>query len=1093
MAYVTRIGSSAEQVEYRLTGGHGCPDTQFAYRSAAGIDGVAGPLATQDGYRTDARERPLRWIGKGLASVGIEAGGELATDADLDKARALMAGAHPESGEQLVARKQAVYEDAKVPLAPLVAAIREEAQHRGTTPGELLGSDRAAKGFASAERAVESDGELARRRADHAGQLAEVAGLDVESVWGVGVYAEAVGNLTETITTTNEEGKRVETVVPRRRTVGNSGYDISLTLPKSMSLLLAFAEDGTADEIEAAYTEQVGRTFEWIEAETAYQMRGHHGDGKSAEVVEGKGLLGWTMVHRASRPVGDEPIGDPHWHVHVAVANMTEAEDGKWGTIAAGGRDLMRHAPAADHVFKALVRYDLTTRYGVKFERNERNGAWEVADIPDETLREFSRRGMNIQGVLAAMGVTNSTAHTGLKMRAESADRGGKDVQSEASDLTLRGYWQQRAEESGHDVAGMVARVVAGEGTAADAVDVEQVRARLADPETGLTGSKRRFSRIEAVAAVADALEQGIGGVDELVAFTDHVLADGRFPETASGPDRGINHSHLTGATLHTTSDVLAAERTIFKAAKSEDFTHAAVTPAKAGPAISVTEVGQGYELSAEQKSAVLHLTGSSAAVDTLIGPPGTGKTTMLRAARAVWESAGYTVAGAATAAIAAQNLETESGIRSTTVAALTWAGGDADALHGVDVLVVDEANLTDDRARARLYELAAEHHTKIVEVGDPRQLRGVGCGSAFSVLHEVTQGATVEQNRRQRDAEDRTTLEAWRDGRYTEALESWSTRGRLVVTDTLDETVAGMVGAWHRETSGAPTAHDRVEGVVMLAPTNEEVRLINAAVQASREQLGDVEDTRTYDLADGHSLRVGIGDQVLMRRNDRLEGEGHTGAPVLNGYRGVVTGIDHAGHVDVEWRVDTLDGPKVDAATLSPEYVRQGGLDLGYAVTTHKAEGLTVAADWTRADGERQDGTVIASISGMDNPGLYVAGSRHKGKFVAFASDDVLTEATPELNESLPEPQTRAEFEQVARTRLAVRAKRTAENANDKPITEVPKVRKQPQQDVGQMLDALAEQQRADQERREHDEAARREAAARDLADAERDRGFDR
>ena len=231
MAYVTRIGSSAEQVEYRLTGGHGCPDTQFAYRPAAGIDGAAGPTATQDGYRTDARERPLRWIGKGLASVGIEAGGELATDADLDKARALMAGAHPESGEQLVARKQAVYEDAKVPLAPLVAAIREEAQHRGTTPGELLGSDRAAKGFASAERAVGSDGELARRRADHAGQLAEVAGLDVESVWGVGVYAEAVGNLTETITTTNEEGKRVEKVVPRRRTVGNSGYDISLTLP----------------------------------------------------------------------------------------------------------------------------------------------------------------------------------------------------------------------------------------------------------------------------------------------------------------------------------------------------------------------------------------------------------------------------------------------------------------------------------------------------------------------------------------------------------------------------------------------------------------------------------------------------------------------------------------------------------------------------------------------------------------------------------------------------------------------------------------------------------------------------------------------
>jgi len=35
----------------------------------------------------------------------------------------------------------------------------------------------------------------------------------------------------------------------------------------------------------------------------ADEMRGHHGDGQSAATVAGSGFLGWSMVHRAARPV----------------------------------------------------------------------------------------------------------------------------------------------------------------------------------------------------------------------------------------------------------------------------------------------------------------------------------------------------------------------------------------------------------------------------------------------------------------------------------------------------------------------------------------------------------------------------------------------------------------------------------------------------------------------------------------------------------------------------------------------------------------------------------------------------------------------
>ena len=137
-------------------------------------------------------------------------------------------------------------------------------------------------------------------------------------------------------------------------------------------------------------------------------------------------------------------------------------------------------------------------------------------------------------------------------------------------------------------------------------------------------------------------------------------------------------------------------------------------------------------------------------------------------AARVAWESGGYVVAGAATQAVATQNLQAEAGIGARTMVGWRLAG-----LTGVDVLVLDEASLTDDRDRAWLYGETHRAGTKLVEVGDPRQLRGVGCGSVFAPVHQLDAGPALTENRRQRDEDERGALAAWRDGRYTEALGS--------------------------------------------------------------------------------------------------------------------------------------------------------------------------------------------------------------------------------------------------------------------------------------------------------------------------------
>ncbi len=1081
MAYVTPIGSAPAQVEYRLAAHHGC--------------GRAEVAETRFSYHADGSERPLVWTGRGLAEVGIAAGSVL-DEGQFDAARALMAGLDPRTGERLVEPKLAVFEDAKVALGPLVHAVEAAAVARGVHPEALFASVKVGKAYGRAVRAVVNDGDGAVLRADDAGRIADAAGLDVGQVWGAGVYAAAVGNLTETRTVAGPDGKRVERLVPRRRVVGNMGYDVSFTLPKSHSLLLAFADETTAAAVEQLYTAGVGATFDWLEGQTAYGMRGHHGEGRTAQTVRGSGFLGWSMVHRAARPVGDRVVGDPHWHVHVTVANMTRGTDGGWSTVAAGGRDLMRHAPAADHVLKALVRRRLSVEFGVKFARSERTGAWEVAAIPDATLRAFSKRGASIEAMLRDLGFDPALATRRAEDLAAAQTRHDKTEHTAAPDARLRSIWQAEARTLGVDPDRLAAAALpgaavlpgAGAASSRPAGDDEQlgqqerllteVVGRLTDPEHGLTSGRRRFTRVDALAAVADALPAGAADVAEIEGLCDRALAaagivplpdppgprqiitpaagqqDQDAPTLAAAGNaarRQIGAGHMANAARFTTADVVAAERVILSAAAGSG-------PGQGGPRVMTStaalarqavEAGQGFALSGEQAAVVLRLVTSDRMIDAVLGPPGTGKTTLMRAARTAWEAEGLGVAGAATAAVAAQNLALESGIEARTVAQWVHRIRTGEGLAGVDVLVLDEANLTDDRDRAALYGAAARSGTKLVEVGDPRQLRGVGCGSLFARVHQLVGGMELTENRRQVEQDERAAIAAWRDGRYTQALSSWAGRGRLVATETGEQAVTAMVASWMAQRTGAPDAHAEMRGVVMLAAANDTVERLNDAAQAVRAAAGELGPEHVYAVKGGRSLRLRAGDHVLVRLNDRAQ-RMHEGPDVLNGYRGIVEHIDAApagadsgadsagggsdsGAVRVAWQQHGPDGLLTHRATLSEQFVGAGGLSLGYAMTGHKAEGLTVAADWALPGGTRQGGTVLVHAAGMDEPGLHVATSRHRDKVILFAGRDQLETAGD--THDLGIPTTGEQLERRVVAGLAEQARTRPGTGNDTPV----------------------------------------------------------
>ncbi|PRZ34820.1 conjugative relaxase-like TrwC/TraI family protein [Antricoccus suffuscus] len=1032
MSAITTIGSDPAQVEYRLTGGHGC----------------GGPSAAegQFSYHADGGERPLRWIGSGLAAHGLVDGATF-TDEDLDKARALMRGASPATGEQLVEPKVGIYADAKVSVAPLLAAGAA-----AVSAGAQIEQEQDRKLWARLTTAPSMQRRSATIRADEAGRVAAAFGLDADAVWGDGVFANAYANLTETVQR-EADGQVRDVVQPRRQVIGNAGYDATFTLPKSTSVLMAFADGEQAARVEDTLYEQVSRSMRWYEQTTAYAMRGKHGgvdkagEPRRATVVKGDGFAGWVMVHRAARPTDGRMIGDPHWHAHVSIANMTKA-DGKYGTVAAGGRDLIRHLPAADALYQALVRREMATRFGVQYARSERTRQWEIVGIPDATIRLFSKRSDEVGVMLRSMGMDEQTVSAAAHRFAAQRSAAAKTDQAYATDATLQEAWQSEAQAAGHDTLQITHDAFSGEVSAEQQLRGSELLAYVIEQVTredyGVTSHQRRFSRAELIAKVADALPGGVSSAQELEQMVTRVQQDPRLvamPHPVEGHGSGekvVRHgAHMANAETFTTGDVIAAERAVLAAAKDGSVVSRAVVERDTlQMAIGTVEALQDYALSTEQRDALEYITTSPRRVCAVQGAPGTGKTTLLRAMRVAMEAQGLTVRGAATAAVAAQNLRIESGIESSTVASLVFAATETgvNRLSGVDVLVIDEANLTEDRSRARIYQMAKEAGTRIVEVGDSHQLRGVGVGSMFAAVHAESGGPQLVDNRRQRREVERSAVAAWREGRHADAMASWAGQGRVVTHEEAIESRGAMLAQWNRQRAGAPSAYSELRGVLMIASTNVQIDALNRGAQAVRYAAGELGEGREYTTYGGTDpIMLHVGDQVAMRMNDWLE-RLSTGDPVLNGYRGVIDDLGEDGSVRVSWQQPADDGGMQTAhAVLAREYVEKDGLQLGYALTAHRAEGLTIKETWTAPDGEQRGGAVLVAAAGGDAATLHVATSRHRENVWIYSSRAEVEDLTRDHERGVP----LTDEERIDRVidAIADRAEASLERNNDVPV----------------------------------------------------------
>lgn len=928
--------------------------------------GVARYYLTPDqgcgiGYYTEHDQVPGRWLGHGAERLGLR--GPLEADGAARLVRLLKA--EGPDGQVLTRPLWRPDPAGRLPSAPLLVALEQGAVLRGVPLDELLTDpvDRATllgivRRSGGPGVPAEVKGRLASPLATPVGPLA-ITPVSVRGGWHVDAavaknLANAVGLDPVEVFRASDGTDRFTPALAKvgaRVDTRRVGIDVTVSAPKSVSLLQALADPEMAALIEACHDRAVQQALGYLQRKAGHGFRGHHGDGQAMDRVGTDGWIVAGFTHFTSR------AGDPQLHTHLVVPNLLHGTDGKWSAI--DSRAVYRQAKTAGFLYQAALRHELSRELGVGWTEPVK-GLAEIKGVPREVLRAFSQRRRQIETALARSGKTGRNA-------AQAACLATRQRKQHTPAAVRRESWQQRALALGTSPgelltaagikvgadgpSGRFGRRLRASRSTSRALELSpaqlaNVAALVLGPD-GVTAKTTCFDRRDLLQALAVTVPvEHTGNAIDLERLADHLL---RQPATVHvGPG-------AEDEPRWTTLDLLTNEH--------RALTFAAGPSRLAGPSAESVEtlLAERAWLSEEQQTSIRHLTTDPRLATVLVGPAGSGKTAALAAIRDLAEQNGQPVIGCSLAALTAQRLQQGSGITSSSLAQLLHhLDTDPAGLARGTVVVVDEAGMVGTRQLCRLLEHVNQAGGRLLLVGDPAQLPEIDAGGLFRHLSQPQQRpAVLRGNQRQQHEWEVLALDQLRGGQHVAALSSYARRQRITLTSDRDQ-LHERVAADYLVATAAAESPAGMRETVVLASQHVDVDALNTEIRRGLQQQGRLgPDTLTLELSGGPT-GFAAGDQVIITRPCLDE----QGRKVLNGTRGELISAGVEG-----LRVQSDTGT---AFTLSPE-TAVGGLRHGYALTIHKAQGLTAENALVVSDGLTRNAAYTAMSRGRQRNQLYL------------------------------------------------------------------------------------------------------------------------
>ena len=461
-------------------------------------------------------------------------------------------------------------------------------------------------------------------------------------------------------------------------------------------------------------------------------------------------------------------------------------------------------------------------------------------------------------------------------------------------------------------------------------------------------------------------------------------------------------------------------------------------------------EADIGGRLSDEQQQALRQITGPGGLV-VLEGQAGTGKGVVIKTAAQAWRQDGYAVLGTAVAGATAERLGADANLsRSSTADSLI--ARDEQGTLGLDqrsVLVMDEAGMADTKRLAKLVEIAQRSESKLLLVGDAKQLSAIGAGGLFDQIKDRVPHAQLSEVRRARHDWERQAWQQLRDGNTQDVLAAYQARERLHVTDTREQAAEQMVMAWDRDRREVGDE----QAVMLTDASNVELDRINEMAQQLRDECGELGDQRVP--LKGRPYELAAGDRVIFTASHHQPG----GRRVENGSLGTIRDAGEDGRLTI-----ATAGPHGRVVSVDTREFQS--LKLAYAQHVYKAQGLTVERAQVLLGGWQTDRerAYVALSRARERTDIHITRTDLGEEGMDAGAIERLGEAIAESNaqEASISRQEHARTEQE--TELG--AGPPAEPARDAPVFEGAEASREPLSEVGRILAEQEERERLEAER---------------------------
>ena len=710
--------------------------------------------------------------------------------------------------------------------------------------------------------------------------------------------------------------------------------------PKSWSLAAALHPD-VATAYDAAMDRAAGEVIGWV-AEHATTRVGPRGRQVQVpvEMVEAA-----VVRHYTSR------AGDPHRHLHVQI-NARVFARGSWRGLHSVG--VVDNIEALNGIGHAAVMCDPEFRAALAARGYTLDNDGEIPQLAPYA-GGFSQRAAQINRNVDRYEAAWRTGHPGQEpgprlrrswdRRAWADARPDKVVPQGGADLVAA--WNTELRDLGFTPpTGPATSRATAPGLRIGRLN----RAVAADLVLTRLGARRSAWNAADIRGEVERLVASVGVVAERPVRHELVEDIAERARTRCVPllERGDVPEHVRALT---SERVLAVEADLVDR----------IAARSSRPVNDAGRVRGIDHLDPAQRRVVAALAGDARLL-VMEGAAGTGKTTTLAAARDVLDDADRRLVVVTPTLKAAQAAQQQVGTDSFSAAWLihqhgyrwdedghwsqTHAAPEARArLLPGDVLLVDEAGMLDQDTARALFAIADRAHATVALLGDRHQLPAVGRGGVLDLAARWARPAAhheLESVHRFSDPAYADLSLLMRSGeRSGEVFDDLLERGQIALHASEVERTAALaaIGAGidvEGDQHGGQQGGQRGEQLV-IADTRDQVGALNAAIRDHRQNLrhgtgkqaGEPSGERAGEPVTRRGERIGLGDRVATRRNDR-------DLAVANRDTWTVVGVGSGGGLLVTGRAGQR--------SLPAGYVRDH-VELAFATTAYGAQGGTVGS----------------------------------------------------------------------------------------------------------------------------------------------------